>query len=323
MADVPLRLFRLVDELQALGHATTADLAVRLGVSERTVRRDLLRLAELEVPVTATPGRGGGVSIEPGALLAPLRFTDAELLALVLGVRSIERLGDAGLTRAAASARRRLEAVLTPRGRARAQALDDALAGDLHQPAWSGDAIADGERVLALAEAIHDRARLSLRYAVPARPETTREIDPYGLVRLGRWYVAAYCHLRRDLRTFRLDRMRRFERTGATFERPVGVDPFALVSASIALAPAPGSVMCRVTLATDLETASRHVPASTVVLEPDPAGVQLTVRVFPDELEGIALHLLRLPWPFTVMGPDALRDALRAVARRAEARAAA
>jgi predicted DNA-binding transcriptional regulator YafY len=315
--DVAGRLFRLVDLLQARGRMTTAELAMQFGVSERTVRRDLLRLQELDVPVTATPGRHGGVSVAPGALLAPLRFTDTELLALLLGIRSLTPSRDAALASAAGSARKRLETVLTPRARARAEALDRALAAPPPVDADRAPTPADSERVLELAEAIHARRRVTLRYGSPDGRETVRDVDPYGLVRLGPWYVAAHCHLRADIRTFRVDRIRSLIPTGATFELPPGFDAFTVVAASIARAPAPGSIVCRVRIATDLDSASRRVPATAVVLEPDPGGVLLSVRAFPDELESIALHLLRLPWPLEVLDPPELREALREVGERA------
>jgi predicted DNA-binding transcriptional regulator YafY len=316
MDDATGRIFRLVDLLQSRGRMTTADLAEHLRVSERTVRRDLVRLHELDVPVTVSPGRRGGVSVEPGALLAPLRFTDAELLALLLGVRAIGPTADAALAKAAGSALRRIESVMTPRARARAQALNEVLAAAPAPPEPSG-ASADSERILEMAEAIHACRRVRLRYASATGAETNRAIDPYGLVHIGNWYVAAHCHLRRDLRTFRLDRVRGFVLTDERFDPPEGFDAFATVASSIAQAPAVGTIVCRVRLTADLETASRSVPPAVVVLEPDGEGVLLSVRAYPDELERIALHLLRMPWPVEVLGPDDLRAALRRVGERA------
>lgn len=296
---------------------TAGAIAAELSVSERTVRRDLLRIAELDVPITVTPGRGGGVSIEPGALLAPLRFTDAELLALLLGTRSIARTGDAALSAAAERALERLEGVLTPRARARAHALHEALVpAPRPSDAWRPRA-PDTERVLELAEAVQGRRRVRIRYGAPNGAETARLVDPYGLVRLGHWYVAAYCHLRDDVRTFRIDRIRACERTDASFAPPPGFDAFAVVARAIAEAPVAGSVVCRVRLLVDIETARAHLPPDAVVLEPVEGGVLLSVRALPDDLERIAVHLLRLRFPIEPLGPDALFDAMRRVGDRA------
>lgn len=321
--DRTARLLVLIDLLQSHGHATTAALADHLGVSERTVRRDLVRLQDLDIPVDVRPGRSGGVRMQPGALLAPLRFTDAELVALRLGARTVAAVPDAALARAATSALGRLESVMTPRARARAHALAASLADAPQglQPTPSDDVLearpVDADMVLRLAEAIRARERVTLRYASPGSGETARTVDPYGLVRLQRWYLAAHCHLRGALRTFRLDRIRQLARHAERFTPPDGFDAFAAVTASLALAPWPDSVICRVWVAADLEAVRRMVPPQAVVVEPKTHGVTLTSRVPTADLERLAVHLLGLPWRLEVHEPAALRDAFRRVAKRA------
>jgi predicted DNA-binding transcriptional regulator YafY len=238
-------------------------------------------------------------------------------VALLLGMRRVAAADDEVLAPAARSALKRLEAVMTPRARERSHALVDALVdapadreGDRAPPP-------DAEVVLQLAEAIRAGERVRLHYASPASGHTSRDVDPYGLVRLKHWYLAAHCHLRGGLRTFRLDRIRHLDRNGPTFARPEGFDAFAAVTSSIALAPFPGTVVCRVRIATDLESARRAVPPDATVLEPDGDGVLLSTRYPPDELEILALYLLRLPWGLEILEPAELRDALRAVAARA------
>jgi predicted DNA-binding transcriptional regulator YafY len=250
--------------------------------------------------------------------LTPLRFTNAEVVALLLGIRTAAAAADAALAPAARSAMARLESVMTPRARERAHALADALVEDPRRGTRADDASPpDSEVVLQLAEAIHACERVRLHYASPSSGSTSRDVDPYGLVRLKHWYLAAHCHLRGGLRTFRLDRIRRLDRDGPRFQRPDGFDAFAAVTSSIALAPFPGTVSCRVRLATDLETARRKVPPDAIVLEPYEDGVLLSTYCPADELAGLALQLLRLPWRIEIIEPDALRDALRAVAARA------
>ncbi len=325
MPDRTARLLALIDLLQSHGHATTAALADHLGVSERTVRRDLVRLHDLDLPVDVRPGRHGGVRMQPGALLAPLRFTDAELVALRLGARTLVAAPDPALARAATSALGRLESVMTPRARVRAQALAAALAEappDLLSvpPASALEAgPVDSDLVLQLAEAIRTRERVTLRYASPGSGETTRAVDPYGLVRLQRWYLAAHCHLRGELRTFRLDRTRQLTRRAETFTPPDGFDAFAAVTASLALAPWPDSVICRVWVEANLDVARRAVPPQAVVLEPQAHGVILTSRFPAAGLEHLAVHLLGLPWRMEIHEPTALRDAFCRVADRARA----
>jgi predicted DNA-binding transcriptional regulator YafY len=310
------RIFALIDVLQTGGPTTTAELARRLDVSERTVRRDLVRLHDLDLPITAKPGRGGGVSVEPGALLAPLRFTDGELVALGIALRTMVPTEDPALGAAAKRALKRLEGVMTPRARARTQALQ----GAIRSPSAATEAIGapvESAHFLDAADAIHSRRRVALRYASPSGPVTQRRIDPYGLVRFDHWYLAAYCHLRGGMRTFRIDRVRGLDLTDETFDAPPNVDAFSMVASSLAQAPIPNTVVCQVHLATDMERASRLVPPAMVVLEPDGDGVMLSVRARPDEFERIALHLLGLPCAFEIRGPDLLRVALRAVGERA------
>ncbi len=323
MPDRTARLMAVIDLLQAHGTLTTGSIAERLGVSERTVRRDLVSLQDLDLPVHVRPGRHGGVTIEPGALLAPLRFTDGELVALQLGARWVATGQDPGLARAARGALQRLASVMTPRARARARALEATLAeAPAGTPASSAPASGDGglvdaDVVLQLAEAIRMRERVKLHYTSPTSGHTVRQVDPYGLVRIRHWYVSAHCHLRNGLRTFRLDRIRRLERTTERFTWPTGFDTFASVAASIALAPWPDTVLCRVWIAADLERARAAVPPHAVVLEPDGGGVLLSTRYPVDDLEHFALHLLWLPWALAVREPAALRRALRAVSTRA------
>jgi predicted DNA-binding transcriptional regulator YafY len=318
MEGITGRIFKIVELLQGRGRTTTGNLAVQLGVSERTIRRDLARLQDLDVPVEVTPGRDGGVSLPPGALLPPLRFTDDELLALVLGAKQAARQGDALLERAAARALQRLDAVLTERTRVRveAEALSTAVAlGPQH---GSDPPHVDSPVVLELAEAVYEGKRLELHYRSTDGSTSVRQVDPYGIAQLSsRWYLIGYCHLRQGLRTFRLDRVRTFSVTKASFERPADFDPFAAITMSIAQAPSQGDIMCRIRLHASVEAARRWVPATAAVFEPDPCGTLLTVRARSENMERIALYLLELPCRLEVLAPRELREALVALGERA------
>lgn len=310
---LPKRLFDLVEELQGRGVRTSADLAHRLGVSERTVRRDIGRLIELELPVETQPGRNGGVSLPAGALLPAVRFTDDELLALVTGLKAVASDSDETLERAANRALERLETVLSPETRGRVRALQDAFAPGFLTPDHS--VAAPSQHVIALAEAIHKGDRLIMSYN-NGQQVTERKVDPYGLAKLGPWYVVAYCHLRQDLRTFRVDRIRRMATTDESFERPQGFDAYRYVSDAIAMAPGHGDLVCRAMLDTDLQTASRRLAFSTVLLEPAENAVRLTVRTDRHGLEWVVHQLLRLRCDVRIEGPDELKVAAARVAGR-------
>lgn len=322
---LPKRLFDLVDALQGSRRHTTASLAAQLGVSQRTVRRDLARLQDLDLPVNSRPGRNGGVELPSGALLPSLRFTDDELLSLVVSLQHAETAEEPQLRQAATRALERLETVLSPTTKGRLRALQRALSPGRPE---GRPVPAPSEHVFALAEAIDQQRRIEISYRSPGdaaaddtsatRPTITRrQVDPYGLARLGPWYLVAYCHLREDLRTFRVDRIRSVALTGATFVRPEGFDAYRRVAESIAMAPGQGSVVCRALLGTDIQTASRLVPLATVVLEPVASGVRLSVRIHANDVHWFVSQLLRLSCPVSIEGPPELQAAAELLANRA------
>ena len=310
------RLFKLVDLLQSTQRLTTGELAERLGVSERTVSRDIGRLQELELPVEVTPGRQGGVSLAPGSLLPALRFTDDEALALGYGLLLARRAESVALGRATDSASERLSNVLGDRSRRQLLALTSALT-ELPLEHNSAEAFASSV-VFDLAEAVKTKRQVKLSYRSRRGEITDRDLEPYGMVRLRRfWYVAGYCHLRRAVRVFRLDRIRRVQPTETMFDPPVTFDALKLVGDSIAQASLPGTVVCRINLFCTLAEASRSVPAATVMLEPVDQGVLMTTHYPHGTLERLALYLLEFPFEAEVLEPMALRDALVRVAGRA------
>lgn len=312
---LPRRLFDLVEALQGRGSRTVGQLARELGVSERTVRRDIGRLLDLDIPVETQPGRSGGVSLAAGALLPAVRFTDDELLALVVGLKAAAARSDEVLERAAARAIERLETVLSPTVRARIQALQRALT-----PGMSEDSLpvaAPSEHVIALAEATSSGRRVDINYRGGGSDAVTqRKIDPYGLAKLGPWYVVAYCHLRNDLRTFRVDRIRSIRPTRESFARPEGFDAFRHVSDAIAMAPLQGDIVCRAWLGTDLQTASQRLALATVLLQPVDDGVRMTVRTNPSGLDWVLHHLLRMRCEVRIEGPEEFLAAARRMAVR-------
>lgn len=316
MESLTVRLFKLVDLLQGAQRLTTGELARRLGVSERTVSRDIGRLQDLELPVDVTPGRRGGVSLAPGALLPALRFTDDEALALGYGLLLARRAESVALEKAAQSALERLSSVLGERPRQRLAALAQTLT---ELPPVRGDAkTVLSSVVLGLAEAVKTKRQVELGYRSRRGEITSRRLDPYGLVHLGRfWYVAGYCHLRREVRVFRLDRIRLIDLTHKAFAPPEAFDTLKWVGNAIAQTPLPGTVTCRVELHCTLAEASRYIPATTVMLEPVDGGVLMTTHYPSETLERLALYLLEFPLEIDVLEPTELQDALVSVAGRA------
>jgi predicted DNA-binding transcriptional regulator YafY len=311
------RLFALLDLLRGQQQLTTQALAEHFGVSERTIRRDLTRLQDLEVKVETLPGRGGGVTLAKGSLLPALRFTDDEALVLALGLKQAQRTKEAKLARAAESAFKRLEHVLTESLGERIDSVLQSL--ETQSPEALRMEKIESRTMLDVSQAVQQRERLEVRYRSHKSGFTYRNLDPYGIVYLNNnWYVAGYCHLRKDVRTFRLDRLEVLKTTGETFKPPKNFNAFKTISESLAQAPFPGSTPCRVLLQTNLAEASNYIPAYVAMLEPQQDGVMLTVMAHPDWFWRVALYLLELPFAVKILGPDGLKEELEVLAERAK-----
>lgn len=305
------RVLTVLELLQTRPRVSGPELAERLEVDVRTVRRYVLMLQELGIPVEATPGRGGGYRLRPGYKLPPLMFTNDEALALTLGLQVTRRLGLADAAPAVEGALAKLEQVLPQQLRGRVSAVQRTLAIAIPP----SDVTANAALVTAISAAAEERRRVSLHYRSGKREETERVIDPYGLVYLGRrWYVAGYCHLRRDLRVFRLDRISRCEPAEGDFQRPPDFDGIAFVEHALATMPDIWSI--EVLLYAALEEAQAVVPATHATLEPCPEGVIL--RCTRNDLDATAHFLVGLAIPFCVRRPDDLRAALLRLAARIE-----
>ena len=312
------RLLRLADLLQSHTRLTAEEIAARLGVSERTVRRDVARLQDLELNVEVTPGRRGGVRLRPGSLLPALRFTDDEALALGYGLLLAGRAEGIALGRAPESASARLGSVLSERLKERLEALSQVLSAPPTEPRAA--ALVASSLIFDLSEAAASRRQLELSYRASQGEITERRVDPYGLVHLERyWYLTGYCHLRQDVRVFRLDRVRRAHTTEANFAPPTNFDALRTVSQAIAGTSFPGAVTCEVILVCSLVEASRLIPEAAVTLEPEEDGVLLRVHVSPERLGEIALYLLSFPFQVRTLGPQPLREALLRLSQRAAA----
>ncbi|WP_067826375.1 helix-turn-helix transcriptional regulator [Actinomadura kijaniata] len=306
MSHPTTRILTMLELLQAHHRMGGAELARRLEVDERTVRRYAHRLEDLGVPVVAERGRHGGYRLMPGYKLPPLMLTDDEATAVVLGLLAGRRLGLPG--DATESALAKVQRVLPAALRDRVQALQHTLGFTLAERDAAAPTTAT---LLALAAAARARRRVTIRYRSWKGDDTERDLDPHGLVfHSGRWYVTGHDHRSDQVRTFRVDRVRHVEQTGAAFEAPDDADPVRHVVSSLANVPYTHRV--EVLLETTLAEARRRVPATTATLTEADGGVLLTIRA--ESLDGMARMLAGLGWPFTVRRPDELRGAVRALA---------
>lgn len=304
MISTTARLLRLVSLLSARPSWTSGELAVRMSVTERTVRRDISRLRELGYAVESDPGPWGGYRLVAGSRLPPLILDDEEALAVAVGLHEVALNGALGGGQSALSALLKLRQVLPP---GTADRLGDLEAAFVHTPRPDAPQIGPG-MLLELATACRrgDRSRLS--YRDRHGNLTLREIDPYRLVHTGRrWYFVARDVALDEWRTFRADRVRDLRPTGQPAELTDPPDPARLVARSLAQSTYPLYVTARLPL--PLDQALRLVPPSVGTHRPDGPHATL-VDIGGPTADGLAAYLLSLATPLRVLSPPSVREAL-------------
>ncbi len=301
------RLLTLLELLQSHAEISGSDLAKTLEVDVRSVRRYVTMLRDMGIPVESEKGRYGAYSLRPGFRMPPLMFTDSEVLAVILGLMAVRRLGMA-TGEGSESAATKIERVLPDELRDRVRAFQGVLTLDM--PAYQ----AVREDVLArFSVGAYSRTRLWIEYLGGGRGSATqRAIDVYGLVyRTGFWYAVAYCHLRADLRVFRLDRVRSIRVLDEKFGVPHDFDALDYLIESFGSIPGVWDV--EVKFKAGLEQARSRVSRQVGTLEAVEDGVIL--RCYADGLEWMARFLIGTSLKFTVIKPPELRDKLREIAR--------
>jgi predicted DNA-binding transcriptional regulator YafY len=305
------RLLELLELLQARPLTTGREIAAALDVDPRTVRRYIEALQELGIPIEGQRGVGGGYRVRPGYRLPPLMLSEDEAVVVVLGLVAARRDGLDGDRGSVDGALTKIHRVLPDTLRRRAEALETTLA--FTRAARAGAPVA-GESVLLLADAIRRRRRIKTEYRTHAGERSRRELSPHGLVfHAGRWYLAAFDHLRDDLRTFRVDRMRAIALLPAAADpAPEGFDAVEHVSASLAAVPWGHEV--EVVLELPLEDARRRLPSTLATMAETDEGTLLRMQV--GSLEWMAGVLAGLGCSFEIRSPDELRQHVSELARR-------
>ena len=308
MSHPTTRVLAVLELLQSNAQMSGTELAQRVEVDPRTLRRYIAMLEEMGIPITTEQGRYGGYRLVPGFKLPPMMFTEEEAQAISLGLIAARGLGLADVAPAIESVQAKLDRVLTSAPRKTLAALRESVA------LQTGDArtTADSRLLRILSESAQQRLTSSVRYRAADGAATSREFDVYGMVfRTGRWYVVGYCHLRQGLRTLRLDRVAHAEPTAKRFDRPDGFDASEYLSR--AMATMPRAIPVEVWLHTDIDTVTCELAPVLGVPEPQGAGVLLKGSV--DDLEWYARELMRLPFRFEVRTPGSLRTTLARLAR--------
>lgn len=307
------RLLTILELLQTRDMFTGAELAARLEVDRRTVRKYIMMLQDLGIPIETTRGPTGGYHLRPGFKLPPLMLTNDEALAIMLSLIAARRQGIPAEPHLLEGALAKIERVLPTSLRLRLQAVQTAVAF-VPAPATPQPA---SETVLLLSTAVQRQQRLHLRYQAGAE-ETARSIDPYGVVsHWQQWYLVGWCHLRQAIRVFRLDRINTVALEEATFTRPTDFDSLGYVLES--LASTPRGVLVELFVEMPLREAQQYIPLGSAIFEECENGV--LIRLYSTDLALTARYLFWLTRPFVIHRPPELRAAVLALAATVTANA--
>ncbi|MET9178574.1 YafY family protein [Kitasatospora aureofaciens] len=323
MANTSTRTLRLLSLLQTHRYWPGEELADRLGVSVRTLRRDIDRLRELGYPVEAQRGVDGGYQLAAGAALPPLVIDDEEAVALAVGLQAAAESPVEGVAEASVRVLAKVVQVMPARLRRRVEALR-AVTVPVDWGASAGSGV-DPDALTAVALACRDSERLRFSYTAATANRSDRHVEPHRLVCLGRrWYLVAYDLDRGDWRTFRLDRLTAAEGTGARFAPRTlpAADAAEYVRAGLNATPRSNRVEALVEAPADHVRA--HVGRWGEVEEV--AATRCRLRMTADSLDWPAMALGSLAADFQIIHPPELRTLIadwstrfaRAVERPAE-----
>ncbi|MDG4786615.1 YafY family protein [Micromonospora sp. WMMD1102] len=307
MANTSSRTLRLLSLLQTHRYWPGGELADRLGVSVRTLRRDVDRLRELGYPVDAHRGVDGGYQLAPGAALPPLVVDDEEAVALAVGLQAAAHGAVAGIQESSIRAFTKVVQVMPARLRRRVDAL---RAMTVPAPWGDGGPTVEAAILTTVAQACRDTERVRFGYTARDGQRTERHVEPYRLVSLGRrWYLVGYDLTRHDWRSFRLDRLSDPRGTGARFNprQLPAEDAAAFVRAGFENLPAPYrvEVLVQAPAATVEERLSRWASVEYV----DERRCRMVMTT--DTLDWPVMALGTLGAEFEVLSPPELLEQLR------------
>jgi predicted DNA-binding transcriptional regulator YafY len=311
MANTSSRTLRLLSLLQARRYWPGTELAGRLGVSARTLRRDIDRLRELGYPVEAQRGVEGGYQLAAGAALPPLVVDDEEAVALAVGLQAAAQGSAEGIAEASVRALAKVVQVMPGRLRRRVEALT-AMTVPGSWSNWGGGArpALDPGALTTIALACRDAMRIRFEYVAASGAQTARHVEPHRLVSLGRrWYLVGYDLDRQDWRSFRLDRLTEPYGTGARFrprELPAE-DAAAFVRDRI------GNLWSVYDVEVVAQAPAEQVQARIgrwVTVEPEGPD-RCRIRMSTDALEWPMMGLGVMGAEFSVVSPPALVEQLR------------
>ncbi|MCU1392269.1 MAG: DNA-binding transcriptional regulator [Ilumatobacteraceae bacterium] len=293
------------------------ELAERLEITERSVRRDMTRLRALGYPIESVTGPYGGYSLAAGGRLPPLLLSDDEAVSMAVALHDISQRSSTVIADGALSALTKLGQVMPAALRERVGALTSVVVGVGHASSRSGgvDTTGNVETLMAVALACARNERFRFDYRTGDGAESMRHTEPFRLVSVGqRWYLVAFDLDRADWRTFRVDRITRPRTTGARFQRSHEPDAAALVAKGLAVSSYEQRSIVRV--AATLAEALREIHPTVGVAHADPDDPAYTIVEIGGDLDWVARYLASLPLPYEVVEPAGLADELRELGRR-------
>jgi predicted DNA-binding transcriptional regulator YafY len=305
------RLLELLSLLQGRRDLPGTELAERLEVSGRTIRRDVERLRELGYPVESLTGPAGGYRLRAGSAMPPLLLDDEEAIAIAVGLRTATRASVTGIEETAVRALVKLEQVLPAHLRRRVGALGSAT---FTLPV-TGPTV-DPQHLTVIASACRESECLRFDYRTRDGTESRRDVEPHSLVNHGRrWYLVAWDRGREDWRSFRIDRLARPAATGVRFvpRKLPARDAGTYVAQSITGAPARFEAV--VTLYASADEVASRAPAYWGSVEPVDERT-CVYRTGDDDLGWLAVRIAMLGVDFEVREPPELIEHLRVLASR-------
>jgi predicted DNA-binding transcriptional regulator YafY len=303
------RALTVLELLQSRPSITGPELAERLEMDVRTVRRYITILQDIGIPIEGTIGRHGGYRLRPGFKLPPLMFTEEEATAVTLGLLGTSWL-EIGLSSASVEgALAKVARVLPARGRAPL----DAISAHMILSPHIREARPSAALLISLGEAIQQRQRLRIEYQSSQDQFTQRTVEPYAIAGWwGRWYLVAFCCLRHDYRLFRLDRMQRAQTLEETFAPDLAFDCQAYAVAQLGTSTEGWQI--EVAFQSTFTAVQQKIPTSYGALTVTPEGV--VFRCQTDDLLYMARYLIGLDLPFIIQQPPELRDAFLQLAEQ-------
>ncbi len=313
--DTPARLLRLLVLFSSRSSWSAPDLAARLEVTSRTLRRDVTRLRDLGYPIDSTTGRYGGYALGAGGRLPPLLLDDDEAIAVSVGLRELSRTADPTLGEAAVAALTKLVQVMPSALRERVDTFGEVTVrvGRAAPSDPEAEQATDITVLMGLAQACRRQVRLRFDYRTGEGRAGRRHVEPHRLVSLrNRWYLVAFDLDRDDWRTFRIDRIGPPAETGFRNAERDAPDAAALVAEGVAVRAY--GLQARVRLPVPPAVAAREIAPTIGVIEAGDA--DSTVVAIGGDADWIARFLAGLPFPFEILDSAEVRREVELLARR-------